>query len=773
MDAERRARLVPEVAAPGGDDVQAFRSDRSELRVAVAIEVRQRNDRCEPREAAQQGAGLAGEDFDTGSDLRLRRIRASAGGKISDSIAIHVSQQREGPSQMVVLLPLDAVDERTLLCLGALLPQDRPAAEKEQNRGSPRQNAHERSIGLRIYLTNGQIALDRSEEARRRPVAKPAVERLREASRVEVCTRGHTLDGGADGGAVDEGAEQGELWSGELVALDDELLAAQSEKLLAGLRQGHLHPLPGASHGGVVAVDRVTKLEELQADHRHEPGCGPALRRDRAQLLLREEGHALHTGAIEDLADGTLQTGEIDEQVWPVDRTWLPRVVAIGPGLFQVAREGVRQAREGVAAGWMCLEVGEGQATEGLLADRLLQHGKGFAETLQQPRVVGIGIHREPLRGGEALRAADHALELSGPEGDLALGLLGFDAALDSGRMGDDGLEPVLDDIEVAELGVGLLSGALLSVHLLHLRQDVVQGVGHPGRLLPIPGSLRAPGLLGPGERSLHVLPGLQHLRVDDREGGDPGVPLQERRDPPGELMRQTIELPHRVDHVVVVRIDQVRCTVRVTGQVELHHALVRHGADELLGVHVVVEARDVDVVDVEQQATIGVLGHARDEFPLAQRGVGEGDVAARVLEHEGPLEDVLHDADALDDVLERRLVERNRQQVVGVAAGHTCPADVVGHPVRTDRVRERLQFSEVVEVEGVGGADRQGDAVHHDAVALGDLLEDIPRAAAGVDEVFGDDLEPVDIGLVLEDVREVHRAQPDAQTQVGMSQTG
>ena len=103
------------------------------------------------------------------------------------------------------------------------------------------------------------------------------------------------------------------------------------------------------------------------------------------------------------------------------------------------------------------------------------------------------------------------------------------------------------------------------------------------------------------------------------------------------------------------------------------------------------IEARDMHVVDVEQQAAIGVLRHARNELPLAQGGFGERDVAARVFEHQGPLEDVLHDANTLDDVRERRLGERNRQQVVGVAAGHTRPADVIGHPVRANGVRERL----------------------------------------------------------------------------------
>ena len=64
----------------------------------------------------------------------------------------------------------------------------------------------------------------------------------------------------------------------------------------------------------------------------------------------------------------------------------------------------------------------------------------------------------------------------------------------------------------------------------------------------------------------------------------------------------------------------------------------------------------------------------------------GESDVGAGVLQHQRPLEEVLHRADALDDVAQRLLVERHRQQVVRVAAEHAGPAEVVGDPGRPHR---------------------------------------------------------------------------------------
>ena len=111
--------------------------------------------------------------FDAGSDLRFLLVSATAGGKISDPIAVHIPQQREVAPELVVVLPLDAVDQRTRFRLGALLRQDslpvrQPSAQKNDSRDPPRQDVHARSIDPRTYLTNGKPAVDRGEEARGR-----------------------------------------------------------------------------------------------------------------------------------------------------------------------------------------------------------------------------------------------------------------------------------------------------------------------------------------------------------------------------------------------------------------------------------------------------------------------------------------------------------------------------------------------------------------------------------------------------------------------------
>ena len=259
---------------------------------------------------------------------------------------------------------------------------------------------------------------------------------------------------------------------------------------------------------------------------------------------------------------------------------------------------------------------------------------------------------------------------------------------------------------------------------------------------------------------------------MDDGKRRDAGVPLQQRRSPAGELVRQAIEFPDRIDHVVVVRVDDVRLAVGVAGQMKLHDPLVRNRANVLDRVEVVVHARHVDVVHVEQQAAVGVGRHAGEKLPLGHGRADKADVGAGVFQDQRPLEKILHDADPLDDVPQRRFVERHRQQVVSVDAGHAGPTDVVRNPAGFDRVGQSFELGQVGKIQGVGAADRQRYAVHHDRIALGDLGQDAARPALRIHEVLGDRLEPIDRRMVLQNVAEVDRPQTDAQSQIRKPKT-
>ena len=59
---------------------------------------------------------------------------------------------------------------------------------------------------------------------------------------------------------------------------------------------------------------------------------------------------------------------------------------------------------------------------------------------------------------------------------------------------------------------------------------------------------------------------------------------------------------------------------------------------------------------------------------------------------------------------------------------------------------------------------------MHHDRISLGDLIEHIARPAAGIHVVFRNDLEPIDIRLMLENMRKMNGAQPNPQPEIRMA---
>src|SRR5215469_8041502 len=108
---------------------------------------------------------------------------------------------------------------------------------------------------------------------------------------------------------------------------------------------------------------------------------------------------------------------------------------------------------------------------------------------------------------------------------------------------------------------------------------------------------------------------------------------------------------------------------VAVPREMKLRNALSGDSGEVGRGVEAMVECIHVDVVDIEQDTAVGGLGHAREKFPFAHRRFAIREVARDILDKNRTLENILNGADSARDVLERRLGERQRQQVVEVAA--------------------------------------------------------------------------------------------------------
>jgi len=93
-------------------------------------------------------------------------------------------------------------------------------------------------------------------------------------------------------------------------------------------------------------------------------------------------------------------------------------------------------------------------------------------------------------------------------------------------------------------------------------------------------------------------------------------VPLDERRDAPEAAHGAAVEPPHGGHDRGIVRVEEVRSLVAVPGQVDLPHARGRDAVDVFLGREAVVDGAHVDVVHVEQDATVGALRDGGEELP-------------------------------------------------------------------------------------------------------------------------------------------------------------
>ena len=102
------------------------------------------------------------------------------------------------------------------------------------------------------------------------------------------------------------------------------------------------------------------------------------------------------------------------------------------------------------------------------------------------------------------------------------------------------------------------------------------------------------------------------------------------------------VERPDRLQHRAVMGVEQMGAAVARAGEMDLDDALGRQRLDIMAGVEAVVEGADIDVVDVEQQAAIGVFREPAEILPFRHLRAGELEIGAGIFEDQRPPEPVL-----------------------------------------------------------------------------------------------------------------------------------
>ena len=134
-----------------------------------------------------------------------------------------------------------------------------------------------------------------------------------------------------------------------------------------------------------------------------------------------------------------------------------------------------------------------------------------------------------------------------------------------------------------------------------------------------------------------------------------------------------------------------------VPGDVDLHDAIERRVAHPRLDVEPEVLGVDVGVVDVEHQAAVRRLAHAREHLPLAHLGAARVPVEAHVLDGERHAKHIAGGADTVGDPLHRGGLERHGERDRGARARPRTEArwsECQGEPTPRTNAARSLRYA-------------------------------------------------------------------------------
>ncbi len=179
-----------------------------------------------------------------------------------------------------------------------------------------------------------------------------------------------------------------------------------------------------------------------------------------------------------------------------------------------------------------------------------------------------------------------------------------------------------------------------------------------------------------------------------------------------------------------------------VAGDVHLNDPIEGVASQHLVGIEAVVFGVDVDVVDVEEQAAVGLLADHGRKLGLAHLRDPHGQVVGDVLDREldpQPISSLAHPG---REAPGGGLVEGEGQQIVEHGPTVGRETHVVAVPAGLSLGQEPAQAGEVVEVEGIEAAQGHHYAVGDARDSLDQGIEDPSVSTAPAHVVLRADLE-------------------------------
>ncbi len=182
-----------------------------------------------------------------------------------------------------------------------------------------------------------------------------------------------------------------------------------------------------------------------------------------------------------------------------------------------------------------------------------------------------------------------------------------------------------------------------------------------------------------------------------------------------------------------------------VPRNVKIPDARCRHLVQKRTGIVAVVDAVHDDVVDVEHEIAVGFFEHGERELEFTHRRVGRR-IVGDVLECDALPENILYATYAAGDPAHGLRRKRDRQQVVEVSVV-AAVTQVFGILTYAVSFHEVADGPHQVLVQGRRGADRQGQPVRDEGIALREKAELLPQAPADPDPVLRRHLHEVHLG--------------------------
>ena len=210
-----------------------------------------------------------------------------------------------------------------------------------------------------------------------------------------------------------------------------------------------------------------------------------------------------------------------------------------------------------------------------------------------------------------------------------------------------------------------------------------------------------------------------------------------------------------------------------MSGNVDLPDPVVRNVFEIVQGSDPMVLRGDINIVHIKKDSAVGLLANLAEKFPLRHLGDVKFRVAADIFDADRNFQKVTRLTDFSGRVCGGFKGVRHGEEVVGVAAVHAAPAEVVGEPGGAGAFDKALELAEMAAVQRVRRSKIGGYTVLDDAVLFQDGVKDFQGTSAIDKEIFGDDFKPIHHRLFLQDMPVVRDAEADSDSVIRLAVEG